>query len=139
MSQILLSTILSGYSVMAGYAWDAQPLLELVSTTALITLILHPTLNRMFSLDRRRTWLARLILLFFLVLLTLQSISRCDLCPPLCSPSSFNISLQTTHSPVEEDPPSAVRMEASAWSRNCSHCLQQDKPRKDRLLSENFS
>ena len=139
MSQILLSSFLSGYSVMAGYAWDAQPLLELVSTTALITLILHPTLNRMFSLDRRRTWLARLILLFILVLLTLQSISRYDLCPPLCSTSSFNILLQTTHSPVEENPPSAVRMEASAWSRNCSHCLQQDKPRKDRLLSENFS
>ena len=72
---------------LRGYAWDPQPLLELISTTALITLILHPTFNRIFLFtDRRRSWLARLIVLFILVLLTLQSISRYHLCP-LYSPS----------------------------------------------------
>ena len=123
---------------MTGYAWDPQPLLELISSTALITLIIHQTFKRIFTVDRRRTWLARLTVLFILVLLTLQSISRYDLCP-LCSPSSCNISLQTTHSPVEENPPSAIRLEASSRSRDCSHSLQQDKPRQDCFPSENIS
>ena len=76
--QWLSSSILSWFTfnVMAGYAWDLQPLLELISTTALITLILHLTFNWMFTGVRQRSWLLRLILLFLLVLLTLQSISR---------------------------------------------------------------
>ena len=136
-----VSSSLSRYSLIfsvTGYAWDPQPLLELMSSTGLITLILHQTFNRIFTVDRRRTWLARLTVLFILVLLTLQSISRYDLCP-LCSPSSCNISLQTTHSPVEENPPSAIRLEASSRSGDCSHSLQQDKPREDCFPSENIS
>ena len=86
--QWLSSSILSWFTfnVMAGYAWDLQPLLELISTTALITLILHSTFNWMFTGVRQRSWLLRLILLFLLVLLMLQSISRYHL-SPLCWPS----------------------------------------------------
>ena len=122
---------------LRGYAWDPQPLLELISTTALITMILHPTLNRIFlsTLDRRRSWLARLIVLFILVLLTLESISRYHLCPLF----STSILLQTTYRPVEENPPSALRMEASSRAGDCCHCLQQDQLEEDCLLSEKVS
>ena len=124
---------------LRGYAWDPQPLLELISTTALITMILHPTFRIfLFTLDRRRSWLARLIVLFILVLLTLESISRYHLCP-LYSPSRCNILLQTTYRPVEENPPSALRMEASSRAGDCCHCLQQDQLEEDCLLSEKVS
>ena len=67
---------------MTGYAWDPQPLLELLSATGLLTLILHSASSWIFAGVRQRSWLLRLILLYVLVLLTLQSISRYE-SPPV--------------------------------------------------------
>ena len=47
--------------------------------------------------------------------------------------------LQTTCSSVEENPPTALRLEASTRPRDRGYSVQQDKPRQDCLLSQTNS
>ena len=112
---------------MSGYAWDNKPLLELVSTSCLLTTLLWWLVITTFKLLKpSNNVLSRFLVLFVLVLITLLAISRqfMDTYVEMLILLIFLI-VQATRDWVAAAPPSALQVERGAQRGHPSHPLQQ--------------
>ena len=105
---------------LRGYAWDVIPILELVSTSALISILLELFISRKLKIVA-----SRYFVFLILVHLTLLAISRYLM---HFNKLYHNLFFQTTCDTMEKNTSTTVQMAGCTKFWNTSHSLQCNKP-----------